>query len=173
MFERPPSILVLDDDPVLLKLLEIRINRQFPDITVECRQRPVAVGVYDVYILDNDFQGRPLAADLAEEIKKNQPHSLVLALSGTLCSNTLRRLINCGCDGAFDKSAPSEINALILVIDKFLKNLRSESSTNQPGPLRVIETVRAISRLIEDWNHRLELEERRGHRAGSDDLSSV
>jgi DNA-binding NtrC family response regulator len=166
------SILILDDDPVFLKLLELRINRRFPDITVDIRQHPVAVGIYDIYILDNDFQGRPLAADLAEEIKKTQPLSLVLALSGALCNSTLKRLINCGCNGAFDKSAPSEIDELLLVIDQHLKNQQSNISKNRSGSRYVMDTARSISTLIQDWNRRLELEERREQRSRVSELSS-
>ena len=156
-----PSILILDDDPVLLKLLETRIQSRFPDAIVETRSKPIAVGVYDVYILDNDFQGRSLAADLAEEIKKNQPDSMVAALSGTLCTTTLKRLVNCGCDGAFDKRDPTEIDALIQTLDKYLSKQQENTPKSRLSGAGLLETTRAISNLIRDWNHRLEIEERR------------
>ena len=156
-----PSILILDDDPVLLKLLETRIQSRFPDATVETRSKPIAVGVYDVYILDNDFQGRSLAADLAEEIKKNQPGSMVAALSGTLCTTTLKRLVNCGCDGAFDKSDPTEIDALMRALEQYLNKQQESSPKSGLSGAGLLETTRAISKLIRDWNHRLEIEERR------------
>ena len=156
-----PSILILDDDPVLLKLLEVKILTRYPDALVETRKKPVAVGFYDVYILDNDFQGRSLAADLAEEIKNNQPHSMVVALSGTLCNQTLKRLVNCGCDGAFDKSDPAELDLLMKSLDQYLQNFQDSSIDRKPGGPGLLETARSISNLIRDWNHRLELEERR------------
>ena len=156
-----PTILILDDDPVLLKILETRIQSRFPDATVETRSKPIAVGVYDIYILDNDFQGRSLAADLAEEIKKNQPDSMVAALSGTLCATTLKRLVNCGCDGAFDKSDPTEIDALIRALEHYLNKQQESSPKSGLSGAGLLETTRAISNLIRDWNHRLEIEERR------------
>ena len=157
-----PAILILDDDPVMLKLLSLRLNRRFPDLRVETEQEPLAIGTYDIYILDNDFQGRPLAADLAEHIKRQQPDSLVLALSGTLCTTTLKRLLNCGCDGAFDKSVPSDVDLLITAISDYLNSANHAAIKGHGRKARVMETARAIAGLIQDWNRRLELEETRG-----------
>jgi DNA-binding NarL/FixJ family response regulator len=157
-----PAILILDDDPVMLNLLALRLNKRFPDLRVETQQEPMAIGTYDIYILDNDFQGRPLAADLAEQIKRQQPDSLVLALSGTLCATTLKRLLNCGCDGAFDKSIPSDVDLLIATISEHVNNPNQSSIKKREPQARVVETARAIAGLIQDWNRRLELEETRG-----------
>ena len=157
-----PAILILDDDPVMLKLLALRLNKRFPDLRVETQQEPLAIGAYDIYILDNDFQGRPLAADLAEHIKRQQPDSLVLALSGTLCATTLKRLLNCGCDGAFDKSIPSDIDLLLATISERLNNVNQSIVKKREPQASVVETARAIAGLIQDWNHRIELEEKRG-----------
>ncbi len=156
-----PAALVLDDDPVVLKLLSLRLKRRFPELNVECHTQPVAVGVYDVYILDNEFHGRPLAADLAEHIKRQQPQSLVLALSGTLDVGTLKRLINCGCAGAFDKNAPADIEALMTSIADYLDDSSFTTFRASRPRARVGDTARAIAALIRDWNRRLELEERR------------
>ncbi len=156
-----PAILILDDDPVMLNLLALRLNKRFPDLRVETRQEPMAIGTYDIYILDNDFQGRPLAADLAEQIKRQQPDSLVLALSGMLCTTTLKRLLNCGCDGAFDKSIPSDVDLLIATISEHVNNPNQSSIKKREPQTRVVETARAIAGLIQDWNRRLELEEKR------------
>jgi len=155
-----PAILILDDDPVMLKLLALRLKKRFPELRVETQQEPRAFGAYDIYILDNNFQGRPLAVDLAEHIKQQQPDSLVLALSGTLCATTLKRLLNCGCDGAFDKSIPSDIDLLLETISEQLNNTNQFVRKRAPQA-RVVDTARAIAGLIQDWNHRLELEEKR------------
>ena len=159
-----PNVLVLDDDPVVLKLLSLRLRKRFPSVAVDCQPQPVAVGAYDIYILDNDFHGRPLAADLAEHIKQQQPDSLVLALSGTLDADTLKRLINCGCAGAFDKSSPSEIDAMLETIAGHLAGANAGALIGSRPRARVADTARAIAGLIRDWNHRLELEERREQR---------
>lgn len=159
-----PTVLVLDDDPVLLKLLSLRLRKKFPDLRVECQEQPVAVGAYDIYILDNDFHGRPLAADLAEHIKCQQPDSLVLALSGTLDTITLKRLINCGCAGAFDKSVPAEIDALMTTVEDHIDDANFTTlGDHRPGS-GIADTARAIAGLIRNWNRRLEIEERRDQR---------
>lgn len=167
-----PNVLVLDDDPVVLKLLALRLRKRFPTVAVDCQRQPVAVGAYDIYILDNDFHGRPLAADLAEHIKQQQPGSLVLALSGTLDADTLKRLINCGCAGAFDKSSPAEIDAMLATIADHLAGDNSAAVNGTRPRSRVADTARAIAELIRDWNHRLELEERREQRERSDQSAS-
>ena len=156
-----PSVLVLDDDLVVLKLLSMRLKKRFPHLTVECQQEPVASGAYDIYVLDNDFHGRPLVVDLAEHIKRQQPESLVIALSGTFDTVMLRRLINCGCAGAFDKGAPEEIDALIRMIAQHLDGYNFSTSKSSGPPARFTDTVFAITELIRGWNRRLELEERR------------
>ena len=158
---RSPAILILDDDPVFLNLLSLRIKNRLPDVNIEGAQKPFAIGVFDIYVLDNDFQGQSLAADLAEHIKSRQPDSLVLALSATLCKSTLKRLINCGCDGAFDKTIPKEIDALVSLIQDHVENSRFLPKQSLPSQNRVLETARAISGLIQDWNDRLSLEERK------------
>jgi len=156
-----PAILILDDDPVFLEILSLRIKKRLPDIAVEVAQKPMAIGVFDIYVLDDDFQGHPLAADLAEHIKSRQPDSLVLALSATLSKSTLKRLVNCGCDGAFDKTIPDEIDMLIALIQDHIESSRFVSERSLPVQTRVIDTARAISGLLQDWNNRLNLEERR------------
>ena len=159
--KRKPSVLVLDDDPLLLKMISMKIQRRLPPLDVATTERPFAVCSYDIYILDNDFRGRTLAADLAEAIVEQQPDSLVLALSGTLDTQTLKRLINCGCAGAFDKGQPAEIDAMIDHIQARLsgENPGDDAARNHRGG--VGGTARAISTLIRDWNRRLELEESR------------
>lgn len=167
-----PTVLVLDDDPVLLKLLSLKLRKRFPHLRVDSREQPVAVGAYDIYILDNDFHGRSLAADLAEHIKRQQPESLVLALSGTLDAVTLKRLINCGCAGAFDKSNPAEIDTLMTAIALHIDDANfSTLETSRPGS-GVADTARAIAGLIRNWNRRLELEERREQRERVDQVTS-
>lgn len=164
-----PTALILDDDPVLLKLLSLRLEKRFQNLIVECQQQPVAVGAYDIYILDNDFHGRPLAADLAEHIKQQQPDSLVLALSGTLDTVTLKRLINCGCSGAFDKSVPAEIDALLACVAQHLNEVNAAGFVRGRPRARIADTARAIAGLIRDWNRRLELEELREERGAYPD----
>ena len=93
----------------------------------------------------------------------------MLALSGTLDAVTLKRLINCGCTGAFDKSSPAEIDALMDAIADHLAAANSAAFVSSRPRARVADTARAIAGLIRDWNRRIELEEHGDAQAGSED----
>ena len=166
MMNSLPAILILDDDPIMLNLISLRLKKRFPELRVDTQLQPRAIGAYDIYILDNDFHGRALAAELAEQIKQAQPDSLVVALSGTLCATTLKRLLNCGCDGAFDKGSPSDIRQLTGVIQAYLEEIGNPPVAERNPGAGVLQTAQAIAGLIRDWNRRLELEETRGQNHG-------
>lgn len=170
---KSPTVLILDDDRFFLKLLSLRLKRKFPDLVVESRAQPVANGSYDIYILDNDFLGRPLAAELAEDIKRQQSKSIILVLSGTLSKSTLKRLINCGCEGAFDKSIPKEIDALVDSIADYLRSADLTTVENRRPYSNILDTARAITGLIQDWNRRLELEESRDQRKNNEKTAPI
>ena len=143
----------------MLNLLSIRLKKRFPELQVDTQLQPLASSAYDIYILDNDFEGHPLAAELAEQIKQAQPDSLVVALSGTLSTETLKRLLNCGCDGAFDKGLQSDIDQLFRLIQSYIDDAAHISKDRRKHRASVLDTAQAIAGLIRDWNRRLELEE--------------
>jgi hypothetical protein len=76
--------LILDDDPAILMLLEKELTERHPDLEVACRAEPHLDDKYDVYILDNDFDGVERCAEMAERIRIANPDSLIIAFSSCL-----------------------------------------------------------------------------------------
>src|SRR6185369_8257118 len=79
--QRPRALLV-DDDPMALEHLELVLSSRFPD---------------------HDFEGELMAGELARQIRARGKPATVVAFSGHLDVETLKRLINAGCDGACEK----------------------------------------------------------------------
>ncbi len=158
---REKSVLLVDDDPIILKLMSMRFKRRFPDFSIDIHEQPDSSGEYDIYILDNDFHGRALAGELAEQIKSRHPNSLVIAFSSALDTAALKKLINCGCSGAFDKSRPEEMERMMQLIERHVSAAPATKNARHGSTLRVLDTARAISQLIHSWNRRLDIEERR------------
>ena len=150
----PIRALILDDDIDILNLLEIRLRRTCPEIQIEKRTRPDPSGPFDVYLIDNDFEGAGLAEQLAAKIRMQRPHALVIAISSSLDANTLRRLINIGCDGACDKSNPDEIAGVLDIIALHSRTLHVQRTVQSRPSLA--ETVRCLADLIRQWNGRLD-----------------
>ena len=107
----PPAMkaLIVDDDIWAVRLVEGMLNQCFPDLAVEGRNEPNTEGEFDIYFIDNDFNGTPLATELASRIRTAHPDALIIAFSGTLNADLLKDLINAGCNGACDKSTPSDL----------------------------------------------------------------
>lgn len=148
------SALVIDDDQNVLNIMAYHLRRRFKSLRVECRLEPVVDGDFDIYFLDNDFNGRPLAAELAETIRAQHPDSLIIAFSAMLDSGALKRLINCGCTGAFSKGSPDEFERMLQIVSHYLSAPDANKSSAQDGT-GVVATVRSISGLIHEWNQRL------------------
>ena len=152
--------LIVDDDPSAVELIAFRLQQRFPGLNITSRCEPDLTGTFDLYLIDNDFNGRPLAGELAESIKKRHPESLIIVFSARLDVSVLKRLINAGCIGAFDKSEPKELEDMLSVIDDFMKVYPIQRISARPGG-KTVELVNSISTLLQEWNKRLVIEETR------------
>ena len=56
--------LLLDDDPWALELLSEELRQAFPRLEVEARLRPDAAGAFELYFIDNRFEGTALGEQL-------------------------------------------------------------------------------------------------------------
>lgn len=155
--------LIVDDDPWSVRLLRGMLRECFPMLNVDTRSTPTIEAGYQIYLLDNDFEGHQRAASLAREVRVVAPDALVIAFSGQLDRATLVELLNAGCDGACDKSRLEEMPGAMQVIQRYCESLVVAQNSRSGGSLR--EAVRAVADLIREWNTRLDLEEAR-HGAG-------
>jgi len=149
---RLPSALVVDDDPHALDQLEILLTSRFPDLEVETRTEPDVSGKYDFYFLDNDFEGKDLAASLAGRVRAEHPSSLVFGFSGTLDVPTLKRLINAGCDGVCDKGEPRSVKPILELMERRMEAMRKRHAVHALGGVR--GAAASIRELLADWNER-------------------
>lgn len=151
----PVRALILDDDPLAQQTLQAHLEAEIPGVSVTCRLEPDPQGDFDIYFLDNQFDGVDCAARLAKEIRQNTAEKLVIAFSGTLNSKILKSLINAGCDGVCDKTEPDDLPNALRIARNFADSLKSQPDA-PPGPSGVIGAVRAISDLLREWNTRLD-----------------
>lgn len=145
--------LVIDDDVDAAEWLAYTLQSRFPELRIETRLTPDVSGEYDLYFIDNDFHGESMAGDLAHSIRDLNPNGLIVAFSARLDGRTLKRLVNAGCDGAFDKSSPEEVNHLLAIVDKYMA--QSKAHSQERG---FLGAIRAIRGLLSEWNRRLELD---------------
>jgi DNA-binding NarL/FixJ family response regulator len=151
------AALVVDDDIWSLRFLEGLLREFFPELLVETREVPDCSGQFDLYFIDNDFNGRRVAGELASAIRKHDPDALIIAYSANLDADTLKSLINAGCNGACDKSSHSDVSRAMQVARAFIKErIEAQSRVFGGGFTNMICSVRE---LLREWNCRLEAEE--------------
>lgn len=143
--------LVIDDDQDAAEWLAFQLQQRFPGLQIELRLSPSVTGDFDMYFIDNDFHGKSLAGELAEAIRSQHSQALIVAFSARLDNGTLKRLVNAGCDGAFDKSNTEEVSQLLEIVESFA--MRSQSEPRSGG---FLSAVRSIRDLLREWNRRLE-----------------
>lgn len=153
--QRPRALLV-DDDPMALEHLELVLSSRFPDLEITTRNGPDVSGAFDFYFLDNDFEGELLAGKLAREIRAANEGALVVAFSGTLDVETLKRLINAGCDGACEKGVAASWRPILAMVEERLGAM-IDSHRREAGAFGgVRHAAGSIRDLLEEWNARPE-----------------
>ncbi len=151
---QPPRALLLDDDPSALEQLEIVLSSRFPELEIETRRRPDVSGHHDFYFIDNDFEGELLAGRLAGEIRAREPEATVIAFSGKLDVETLKHLINAGCDGACEKGVPRSWRPILDLMEARLAAM-AETHRRAAGPFGGVKhAAGSIRDLLQDWNER-------------------
>lgn len=152
-FRITPQIGIIDDDPIAATVMRARLRIQFPECSITIYDKPVVEPHLDVYFVDNDFDGSALATELLSEIRKLNPNALVVAMSATLESDTLKALINGGCNAVYDKNQPRNGEPVFEVIGNYfdvLDRLRTAQTHSPFG--RVVISLRD---LLHEWNQRL------------------
>jgi DNA-binding NarL/FixJ family response regulator len=147
-------ILVVDDDELALAMLRRRLSARFPDLAIETTTNPTGLGKHDAFLIDNEFGGVVLGPTLGRELRQANPDALIVAFSSTLDADSLKGLLNAGCDGACDKSDPADFERLC----EILCDYQLKARTQHKG---VGSVLRSMADLLRMWNSRLDLMERR------------
>ena len=151
-----PKILVLDDDPIVTTIISQHLKVTFPTATVSVSNRPVVEPGFNIYFIDNDFDGEQMAASLLDDVRECAPHALVVAMSTTLNLDDLQSLVNRGCNVVYNKRRPQDSKDAQEVIEKYISIL--EESHLQKRKTDFIDLLRSIKELLKQWNQRLSRE---------------
>lgn len=150
-------MLLIDDDPVVTTVFKAHLNGSFPNALVEAINQPQAVPGFDVYFVDNDFDGEHLACDLITEIRQVEPQALIVALSSTVNLDTLQKLMNLGCNAIYSKRDPQASADARSVISNYLAILEKQNATSQSRGA-FSSTVASLFELLGEWNRRLSID---------------
>ena len=152
---RTISALLIDDDVWSLRILKGILRECFPDLQIETRLDPDVSGDFDIYFIDNLFDAGLIAARLAREIRASHPNALIIPFSATLDRDTLKALIAAGCDGACDKTVPTDLPMAMEVTQRYIEGLLAAPAGGGRGLRAVVSSIRG---LLREWNARLERE---------------
>ncbi len=155
---RQVEALVMDDDLWSLRMMKGILRECFPQMQIHVRDEADCSGDYDIYYLDNDFNGYRVAARFASEIRARRPDALIIAYSANLDADTLKSLINAGCNGVCDKGQPDDLPRTMEITRAYVEALLAPASPSRPTG--VTHTIRSAKELLHEWNSRLDREER-------------
>jgi hypothetical protein len=130
------------------------LEEAVPGIEIEERREPDITGHFDIYVVDNDFDGARRATQIVSAIRDREPKALIVAFSATLDRGTLKELLNAGCNAALEKGRPNDLDSLSRVAQAYAVSPRTRGER-----VRFTDTVKAIRDLIGEWNVRLAQEE--------------
>ena len=152
------NALLLDDDEYALDFLHAILTDRYPALEVEKRLSPDPTGEFDLYFLDDDFDGVRLAGRLARRIRTQRPDAVILAFSASLDRETLKELLNAGCNGVCDKKVPNDMPLMLEALDRAVDEIE-EASRRPPDNLSGKYLIKTLRGLFRAWNQRLESQE--------------
>lgn len=158
MLDSGPKALLLDDDPYALEFLRAILSERYPALMIDARSDPDPTGEYDLYLLDDDFEGVRLAGKLARRIRAQRPEALILAFSASLDGQTLKELLGAGCNGVCDKRVPADLPEMLAALDRCMGKLEEQHS-EPPSDLSGRYLVKTFRELFRAWNQRLDEQE--------------
>lgn len=154
--------LLLDDDDFALEFLEVFLLNRYPQLEIETRKRPDPAGDFDLYFLDDDFEGVCLAAKLARRIRAQRPDAIIVAFSAFLDAQTLKELLDAGCNGVCDKRVAEDLPDMVSALDRCLEELE-EQRKKPPTDLTGRYLLKTFRELFRAWNRRLDLQKDAEH----------
>ena len=148
-----PKFYIIDDDPIVSKVMKKRILAKFPDSEVITTTEPVVAPDKHIYLVDNDFSGDRMAVHLLRQIRELNPNALVIAMSSSLDQKALEELMNGGCNAVYNKSNQAQADEIFAVIDNYVNIISNQHTLVNARPLAGI--LQSLQNLIQQWNKRL------------------
>ena len=144
--------LLLDDDEYALEYLRAILEERFENLDVEVRLRPDPSGSFDLFFIDDDFDGVRLAGKLARKVRAQDANAIVLAFSASLDESTLKELLNAGCDGVCDKKVPGDMPAMLDAVERAIEAIQKVRREPARDAVHLFSTLKGLFR---EWNRRL------------------
>jgi len=148
------KMLVIDDDPVVTTVFKAHLSSIYENVQIDTVNEPKAIPSYDIYFIDNDFNGEHLACELIEQIREVEPQTLIVALSRTVNLNTLQKLMNLGCNAIYNKRDLQQSADARMVISNYISFLEKQSANGENRNV-FSNTVSSLFELLGEWNKRL------------------
>jgi len=144
------SALILDDDPDSIAFIKWYLGEHFPRLRVAAGTEATAAKGFDIYYIDNNFDGQAKAVELVRSLRETESHALVIAYSATLDTKTYKSLLNAGCNGAVEKGCVSDMAVLGRLTKDYIEEQASLEKTEKSHGLR--GTVQSMAQLVGQWN---------------------
>jgi DNA-binding NarL/FixJ family response regulator len=152
----PLSVLIVDDDPLCSTMLRTKWLSAMPDSVVACRHEADVSGEFDVYLIDNNFHGHPLAVQLTRQARLGSPSSLIVVFSSDVDRKCLKGLLNAGCDAVAEKTNEEDLKMLLDLGRRYRQAREHQLAEDRPSRGRR-SSLHAAAELLKQWNRRLEL----------------
>lgn len=144
-------VLILDDDENASALLEYRLLERHADLEISVSAAPTPLPGFDIYFVDNDFDGESHLVEVVAQLRRQNPDCLCIAFSGCLEHETLKQLVHAGCDYVCEKGRQQDLDRTLDLVEDFIRT--PPSSRRDSG---FLSTVRAVTDLFREWNRRME-----------------
>jgi CheY-like chemotaxis protein len=147
------SALIIDDDPDAIAFMKWYLEEHFPWVRVASGTEADAVKGFDMYFIDNNFNGKARAVEIVKALRETEADALIIAYSATLDAPTFKALLNAGCNGAIEKGSARDMAVMGRMTKNFIDKKSSEAIEPKARGFR--GTIHSMVELINKWNDAL------------------
>lgn len=123
------KILLIDDNEAFCELVKEKISEMDSKINLDYILDPIKLNDitfdFDMYLIDNNFNGKLMGTEIVEQIKNKHPDAYIYALTGHGNYEFVKKLWKESVKGFIDKGDNGSMNELINKIEH-LYNDRSK-----------------------------------------------
>ena len=149
--------LVLDSNIWTLRIMKGLLHECFPGVEVEARMDPDPSGNFDLYFIGNNFEDQPSAAEMTEQVIKDNPHALVFALCDEVDLDTRNQLKQVGCNAILKTNWPKDLINVMEITRNYVAGSQTVS-TSEANHSNMITAMKTMTELLRLWNRHLEHE---------------
>lgn len=146
---KPLSVLIVDDDRFASAMLRARWLQSMPEAEVSMRESADVSGAFDVYVIDNQFDGSALGESLVRTARRQSPGALIVAFSSSVDGVVAASLVGAGCDAVAEKTSDEDRELILELAGRYQAALADGDADD--GSWRA-----AAVPLLRLWNRRLE-----------------